>query len=157
MAVCILEQQKRQSLWQSLQENAPTKIFYFILMMFISSSKVVTLDATDNKVEFDKSTHQLLQPIIIQFLHIYFQRYAKTVKDGLCITDSREKRQDIDTTGEHVSSRSSSRVWFLGKPRSISTSSGSSGATLFLPTHTRFHFQHSSRTYFWTLECGSLS
>ena len=48
-------------------------------------------------------------------------------------------------------------VWFLGNPNSISTSSGSRGANLFLPTQTKFHFLHSSRTYFWTLIGGTPS
>ncbi|KAE8663044.1 hypothetical protein F3Y22_tig00113123pilonHSYRG00138 [Hibiscus syriacus] len=83
-------------------------------MMFISFGKVVTLDTTDNKVEFAKSTHQLLQSITIQFLHICFQRYAKTVEGNLCIIDPREKRQDIDTIMEHVSSRSFSSYSISG-------------------------------------------
>ncbi|KAE8662943.1 RING-H2 finger protein ATL43-like [Hibiscus syriacus] len=76
-----------------------------------ASVKIVTRDATDNKVEFDKSTHQLLQSIIIQFLHICFQKYAKTIKGNFCIIDPREKRQDIDTTMEHVSIQIIG-VWF---------------------------------------------
>ena len=42
-------------------------------------------------------------------------------------------------------------MWFLGNSKSISTSLGSNGATLFLPTQTKFNFQYSSSTYCWTL------
>lgn len=48
-------------------------------------------------------------------------------------------------------------VWFLGNPKSISTSSHSRGASLFLPTQTKFHFRHSSITYFCTCWAGSSS